>query len=105
MAFSCVVKKRLDVEVENDTNPTVILALEAKDTADGTKVYELQQTEGMTGLGIAIRPYGLVVIPDRAASTQLTFSWKAGDTTETTTQKAISAMTIGIELAQGGAIN
>lgn len=99
MAFSCVVKKRLDVEVESDTNPTVILALEAVDTEDSTKVYELQQTAGMTELGIAIRPYGLVVIPDRTASTQLTFSWKTGDTTATTTQKAISAMTIGSELA------
>ena len=99
MAFSCIVKKRLDVDVESDTNPTVILALEAKDTEDSTKVYELQQTAGMTELGIAIRPYGLVVIPNRVATTQLTFSWKTGETTETTDQKAISDMTIGSELA------
>ena len=99
MAFSCIVKKRLDVEVESDTNPTVILALEAVDTEDSTKVYELQQTAGMTELGIAIRPYGLVVIPDRAASTQLVFSWKVGTETQTTDQKAISAMTIGTDLA------
>jgi len=102
MAFSCIVKKRLDVEVESDTNPTVILALEAKDTEDNAKVYELQQTAGMTELGIAIRPYGLVVIPDRAATTQLTFSWKTGTETQTTVQKAISAMTIGSDLAVSG---
>lgn len=99
MAFSCVVKKRLDVEVESDTNPTVILALEAKDTVDSTKVYELQQTAGMTELGIAIRPYGLVVIPNRVASTQLVFIWKAGTETQTTVQRAISDMTLSTELA------
>lgn len=102
MAFSCIVKKRLDVEVDSDTSPTVILALEAKDTEDSTKVYELQQTAGMTELGVAIRPYGLVVIQDRAASTQLVFSWKAGTETRTTVQKAISAMTLGTDLALDG---
>ena len=102
MAFSCIVKKRLDVEVESDTNPTVILALEAKDTEDSTKVYELQQTEGMTGLGIAIRPYGLVVIPNRTENTELVFSWKAGTETQTTAQMSISGMTIGFDLSVDG---
>ena len=102
MTFSCIVKNRLDVEVESDTNPTVILALEAVDPVDSTKVYELQQTEEMTELGIAIRPYGLVVIPDSVVSTQLVFSWKAGTETQTTAQMAISAMTIGTDLTGDG---
>ena len=98
MAFSCVVKKRLDVEVDGDTNPTVILALEAKDTTDSTKVYELLQTEGMTELGIAIRPYGLVVIPNKVDTTILTFEWKSKTDTQNTKEKIIADMSVGTDL-------
>ena len=101
MAVAITVDKRLDVTVENDTYPTVILGLDIKNSSNTTEVYELIQTSALTALGISVRPYGLVVIPNTLGSTELTFIVKnvVTDVTTTMTATAINSLVRGATVA------
>lgn len=100
MALSITVDKRLDVAVDGDTYPTVILGLIAGDSSKPEDVYELVQTSALTEAGVAVRPYGLIVIPNKVSSTSLTFVCKNAVTHATTT---MTAKTIA-QLVQGATI-
>lgn len=100
MALSITVDKRLDVAVDGDTYPTVILGLIAGDSSNPEDVYELVQTAALTEAGVAVRPYGLIVIPNKVSSTSLTFVCKDVVTHETTT---MTAKTVA-QLVQGATI-
>ena len=100
MALSITVDKRLDVAVDGDTYPTVILGLIAGDNSNPEDVYELVQTAALTEAGVAVRPYGLIVIPNKVSSTSLTFVCKDVVTHETTT---MTAKTVA-QLVQGATI-
>lgn len=100
MALSITVDKRLDVAVDGDTYPTVILGLIAGDSSKPEDVYELVQTSALTEAGVAVRPYGLIVIPNKVSSTSLTFVCKNVVTHATTT---MTAKTIA-QLVQGATI-
>ena len=76
MAVSLTIDKRLDVAVEGDTYATVILGMIPADTADPKAVYEFVQTSALTEAGVAVRPYGLVVIPNKISTTLLSFDIK-----------------------------
>ena len=101
MALSITVDKRLDVAVGSDTYPTVILGLIAGDSSNPEDVYELVQTSALTEVGIAVRPYGLVVCPNKASSTSITFVCKNAVTHETTTMTA----TMQSQIVIGGSIS
>lgn len=100
MALTITVDKRLDVAVDGETNPTVILGLIARDDAKPEDVYELVQTSALTEAGIAVRPYGLVVIPGTMV---LAFDFVCKNVVsgvETRMQRTTKA-----ELPQGATIN
>ena len=100
MALTITVDKRLDVAVDGETYPTVILDLIPSDSAKPEDVYELVQTSALTTAGIAVRPYGLVVIPGKISSTSLTFVCRNVVTGVETT---MTAKTIA-QLVQGSTI-
>ena len=101
MALTITVDKRLDVTVDGETNPTVILGLIPGDSTKPEDVYELVQTSELTQAGIAVRPYGLVVIPGRNAAFTLYFVCKNIITGATTRMavKSISQLTQGSTIA------
>lgn len=97
MALSITVDSRLSVKLEGDTYPTVILGLIAKDSSNPEDVYELVQTSALTEAGISVRPYGLVVCPNKTATTSITFVCKNAVTHAETTMTAtmLSQIIIG----------
>lgn len=101
MALTITVDKRLDVAVDGETYPTVILGLIPGDSAKPEDVYELVQTSALAEAGIAVRPYGLVVIPGKISSTSVTLVCKNVVTgVETTmTAKTIAQLTQGSTIA------
>lgn len=104
MAVTITVDQRLDVTVESDTYPTVILGLVIADSSNTDDVYGLVQTEALTEAGIAIRPYGLVVIPNTVGTTQLTFVVENEVTHVRTTMAAtaINSLVRGATVAVAG---
>lgn len=104
MALTLKVDKRLDVAVDGDTYNTVILGLLAADSSDTTKVFELVQTQALTEAGIAVRPYGLVVVPNKVGTTALTFVVKdvVSGATSTMTATQLQNITIGATIAVAG---
>lgn len=104
MAVAITINKRLDVTVDSDTYPTVILGFDMIDSSNPEDVYELVQTEALTRAGIATRPYGMVVIPNTVGTTELTFVLKNAVTKETTTMAAtaINSMVNGATIAVAG---
>ena len=101
MALSITVDKRLDVAVDGDTYATVILGLIAGDSSNPEDVYELVQTSAFTEAGVAVRPYGLIVIPNKVSSTSITFVCRNVVTGATTnmTAKTVAQLTQGATIA------
>lgn len=104
MAVTITINKRLDVTVGGDTYPTVILGMSMADSSNPEDVYELVQTSALTEAGIAVRPYGYVVIPNTVGTTQLTFVLKNVVTgvLTTMTATAINSLTRGATVAVAG---
>ena len=104
MAVTITIDKRLDVTVDGDTYPTVILTGIAKYTANPEDVYEFVQTQALTEAGIAVRPYGAIVIPNKVGTTQLTFVLRNAVTKATVTMAAtaINSMVRGATIAVAG---
>lgn len=104
MAVSIYVNKRLDVTVGEDTYPTVILGFTMKNSSDLSEEYELVQTSALTSAGISTRPYGMVVIPNKVGTTELTFVLKNLKTKAliTMTATAINSIVRGATIAVAG---
>lgn len=88
MAKQIYIDKSLNISGPGDQYPARVLGVIPSDTDDPSVVLELVQTAALTALGIAVRPYGMIVIPNMDQETQITLVTRNVVTGEETTYAA-----------------
>ena len=94
MAKQIYVDKSLNISGPSDQYPARVLGVILSDADHPSVVLELIQTAALTALGIAVRPYGLIVIPHMSQETEITLVMRDVLTGEETTLPATALSNI-----------
>lgn len=82
-------------EKSQDDNATVLTLIQEEDTSTAPSGLQFVQTRELTALGIAVHPYGAIIIPESAKSTAIELVAKIGDVSYKAAATITAAANVG----------